>query len=83
MSEEEEGAPTKGIAEVEWITRQRVNQIYGHYRYSSEIPKLKEPGRPRNGLSEEEIKARRIGRNVVAIVLQKILKHEGYKSKKK
>jgi len=50
IREKEKETPTKEIAEIERITRQRVNQIYRQYRETGEIPKLRKPGRPKKEL---------------------------------
>ena len=81
IREKEKGTPTKIIAEIEGITRQRVNQIYKQYRETGEIPKLRKPGRPKKVLSDEEINTIKYackGYRCNAIVLQTILKHKGY-----
>jgi len=81
IREKEKGTPTKEIAEIEGITPRRVNQIYKQYKDTGEVPKPKNPGRPKKELSEEEIKAIKEGYDEYkcnAVVLQKILKEKGY-----
>ena len=51
IREKERGTPIKQIAEIEGITRQRVNQIYKQYKETGEIPKIKKPGRPKKELT--------------------------------
>ena len=81
IREKEKGTPTKEIAEIEGITPRRVNQIYKQYRDTGEIPKPEKPGRPKKELSEEEIRAIKDAYEEYrcnAVVLQSILKHQGY-----
>ena len=85
IREKEKGTPTRTIAEIENITPRRVNQIYKQYRETGEIPKLRNSGRPKKELSEEEIEAIKKAYEEYrcnALVLQTILKERGYRISK-
>jgi len=81
IREKEKGTPTRIIAEIEGISARRVNQIYKQYKETGEIPRLREPGRSKKELTEEEIEAIKEAYEEYrcnAIVLQTILKDRGY-----
>ena len=52
IREKEKGTPTITIAEIEGITRQRVNQIYKQYKDTGEIPKPKKGNQEKNYLKK-------------------------------